>query len=315
VKISVILCSYNRANSLATALESIAASQMPATVDWELLVVDNNSKDQTRDVVEEFVRRFPSRCRYLFEPRQGKSYALNTGVREARGEILAFVDDDVTVDTKWLQNLSAVFKDEQWAGAGGRILPERNFIPPAWLSIEGRYALAPLAIFSLGTQPDELLEPPFGTNMAFRAEVFADVGDFRTDLGPRPDSELRGEDTEFGMRVLAAGYRLWYEPSAIVYHSLPLHRLEKDYFLAWWYDKARADVRAAEITKRGQFCLSGVPLSTFRRLVVWTFRWIISVRPAQRFSYKLKVWSLLGVISEFHRMSRESQEFTVTSNT
>jgi glucosyl-dolichyl phosphate glucuronosyltransferase len=289
--------------------------QMPAIVDWELLIVDNNSKDQTRHVVEEFVRRFPTRCRYIFEPRQGKSYALNTGIREAREEILAFVDDDVAVDTKWLENLSAVFQCEQWAGAGGRVLPEHNFTPPAWLSVEGKYALAPLAIFSLGTQPEELLEPPFGTNMAFRAEVFTKVGGFRTDLGPRPDSEIRGEDTEFGMRVLAAGYRLWYEPSAIVYHSLPLHRLEKDYFLAWWYDKARADVRAAEITKRGQLSFRGVPLSTFRRLAVWTLRWVTSVKPAKRFSYKLKVWSLLGVISEFHRISRESQELTVTGNT
>jgi GT2 family glycosyltransferase len=315
VKISVILCSYNRASSLAAALESIASSQMPATVDWELLVVDNNSKDQTRDVVEQFVRRFPGECRYLFEPRQGKSYALNSGVREARGEVLAFVDDDVRVDPQWLQHLTAVFQEKQWAGAGGRVLPERDFTPPAWLSMEGKYALAPLAIFSLGMQPEELLEPPFGTNMAFRAEVFANVGGFRTNLGPRPDSELRGEDTEFGMRVLAAGYRLWYQPLAIVYHSLPLHRLQKDYFLAWWYDKARADVRTAEITNRGQLCFSGVPLSTFRRLVVWTLRWITSVRPAKRFSCKLKVWSLLGVISEFHRMSRESQDLTVTSGT
>lgn len=307
MKISIILCTYNRAVSLAAALESIAASQLPATDDWELLVVDNNSKDQTRDVVEEFMRRYPGRCHYLFEPREGKSYALNTGVGQACGEILAFVDDDVVVEVKWLQNLTAVFQSEQWAGAGGRILPERNFTPPPWLSLEGRYALAPLAIFSLGAQPGELAEPPFGTNMAFRAKVFAKVGGFRTDLGPRPGSEIRGEDTEFGMRVLAARFRLWYEPSAIVYHSLPLHRLQKSYFLAWWYDKARADVRAEEASHRTRFSIAGVPLYTFRRLIVWTIRWMISGKPSHRFSCKLKVWGRLGEIGEFYRQSQDAE--------
>lgn len=172
MKVTVILCTYNSCRSLATAPESVAASQMPDSVDWEVLVVDNNSSDRTRAVVEEFCRQHYSRFPYLFEQRQGKSYALNTGIREARGEILAFMDDDVIVDAKWLQNLTAVFQKEGWAGAGGRILPERTFTPPAWLSLEGKYALAPLAIFDLGAQPGELVEAPFGTNMAFSQGSF-----------------------------------------------------------------------------------------------------------------------------------------------
>ena len=87
MKITVILCTYNRCKRLAKALESVAASALPASVDWEVLVVDNNSKDETRQVIEEFCERYPARFRYVFEPRQGKSNALNTGIREARGEI------------------------------------------------------------------------------------------------------------------------------------------------------------------------------------------------------------------------------------
>src|ERR1700753_287852 len=122
MKISVILCTYNRCQSLGTALESVAASQMRDGTSWEVLVVDNNSKDQTREVVAQASARHPGRFRYYFEPKQGKSNALNAGIREAQGEILAFMDDDVEVDVQWLQKLTDIFDDQQWAGVGGRVL-------------------------------------------------------------------------------------------------------------------------------------------------------------------------------------------------
>jgi glucosyl-dolichyl phosphate glucuronosyltransferase len=314
MKVTVILCTYNRCQSLASALETVAASQMPDCVDWEVLVVDNNSNDRTRVIAEEFCSRQHSRFRYIFEQQQGKSIALNTGIREARGEILAFLDDDVMVDAKWLQNLTAVFQKAEWAGAGGRILPEGNFTPPAWLSLEGKYALAPLVIFDRGPQPGELLEAPFGTNMAFRKEVFEKVGGFRTDLGPQPGPVNHSEDSEFGSRALNAGQRLWYEPSAIVYHSLPAHRLQKGYFLAWWKDKARADIRAFGLPQGTKLQIAGVPLYFFRRLANWTLQWITAINPARRFSCKLKVWMILGDIAECYRLSRQAKHHDKNCN-
>src|SRR5690349_7477494 len=100
--------------------------KLSESVEWEVLVVDNNSSDQTREVVDEFCRRYPGRFRYLFESRPGKSCALNAGVREARGAVVAFMDDDVTVEPTWLQELTAALHNGQWAGAGGRILPQRT---------------------------------------------------------------------------------------------------------------------------------------------------------------------------------------------
>jgi glycosyltransferase involved in cell wall biosynthesis len=76
---------------------------MPESVDWQVLIVDNNSKDQTREVAETFCQRDPSHFRYIFEPQQGKSFALNRGIREASGEILAFIDDDITVEPTFLR--------------------------------------------------------------------------------------------------------------------------------------------------------------------------------------------------------------------
>jgi glycosyltransferase involved in cell wall biosynthesis len=310
--ISVILCTYNRCESLEHAVESVLACAMSGSYNWELLVVDNNSKDSTGLVVEELVARYPGRIRYLFEPRQGKSNALNSGIRESAGDILAFVDDDVTVDPNWLQNLALVLQKQEWSGVGGRILPEKNFTPPAWLSLKGRYALAPLAIFDLGVQAGETSEPPFGTNMAFRRQVFEKIGGFRTDLGPCPGSEIRSEDTEFGYRALSAGFRLWYEPSAIVYHSLNPERLRKKYFLAWWYDKSRADIRQDGVPSGSRFVIAGVPLFLLRRLIFWSLRWMCSLQEERRFSCKLNAWKVAGSIHECRRQSvlgtRETRE-------
>jgi len=304
MRITVILCTYNRCQSLAKALGSVGASTLPNSVEWEVLVVDNNSNDQTREAVEDYCRRYPGRFRYVFEPKPGKSHALTTGIQKARGDILAFMDDDVTVESTWLQNLTAALDNGQWVGAGGRILPEQNFSPPPWFPLQDRYALAPLALFDLGSEAGPLTEPPFGTNMAFQRKVFEKYGGFRTDLGPQPGSEIRSEDSEFGHRLLVAGEQLRYEPSAIVYHSVPQNRLQKPYFLAWRFDKGRAEIRQFGIPTETRWLVAGIPLYLFRRFAVWTVRWMIAIEPSRRFSNKLKTWSVAGQILECYDLSR-----------
>jgi glucosyl-dolichyl phosphate glucuronosyltransferase len=309
MNITVILCTYNRCQSLAKALSSVALSRLPESVAWEVLVVDNNSRDQTGDVVADFCGRYPSRFRYLFESQPGKSYALNSGIAEAQGDVLAFMDDDVIVEPMWLQRLTAPLLKGKWAGCGGRILPQWRYTSPRWLP-EGRYALAPLAAFDLGLEAGRLEEAPFGTNMAFQKALFAKYGGFRTDLGPRPGSEIRSEDTELGNRLLAAGEQLWYEPSAIVHHEVHQNRLRKHYFLAWWFDKARADIQAFGRPANTKLVLAGIPLCSFRRLAVWTARWILAVGPSRRFSNKLRVWSVAGQILECYRQAHSARRQT-----
>jgi glycosyltransferase involved in cell wall biosynthesis len=301
--ISVILCTYNRCQSLTKALGSIALSALPESIDWEVLVVDNNSRDQTRDVVEDFCRRYPGRFRYLFESRQGKSYALNTGIREARGDVFAFMDDDVIVDSTWLQNLTASLCTGEWAGAGGRILPQWPCAPPYWLPQKEWYGMAPLVMFDLGLEPGPLTDAPFGTNMAFHRRMFEKHGTFHTDLGPQPNSEMRNEDTEFGRRLMAAGERLKYEPTAIVHHSVPQNRLRRDFFLAWWFDKGRAAVREGSVAADRKWFVSGIPLYLFRRLGVGTLRWMVTLDPARRFSRRLDVWLVAGMMIESYHQS------------
>lgn len=303
--ITVVLCTYNRAQSLQSALKSVAASVLPESVEWEILIVDNNSNDQTRTVAQEFCNRYPGRFRYLFEAQQGKSYALNAGIHEARGNVLAFMDDDVTVQPSWLQNLTAALQNEEWAGAGGRVVPEWNCSPPRWLSVESRHAFGPLVGFDPSPKPGQLKEAPIGANMAFRREMFEKYGGFRTDLGPRAAKYGTNEDSEFGDRLLSAGERLRYEPSALVYHPVPRNRIEKQYFLRWWFHKGQGSIRQYGVRPGTRYYVRGIPLFLFRNLSVWILKWMVGIHPARRFASKLNVWTKVGEIVECYRRSRE----------
>ncbi len=305
-KITVIVCTFNRCQSLAKTLDSVATTTLPESEKWEVVVVDNNSGDQTREVVRDFSRRYPNCFRYFFEPRQGKSYALNSGIQEARGDVLVFMDDDVTVEPTWLRNLTAGLCSGEWAGAGGPILPRWPCTPPSWLPVKEWFGKAPLGIFDLGPQAGPLTDAPFGTNMAFLRRVFEKHGVFRTDLGPRPNSEVRNnEDTEFGRRLLAAGERLKYEPTALVYHPVSQDRLQKEYFLKWWFNKGRADIRETSVPTDKEWSVSGIPLHLFRRLAVGTLRWMVTLEPSQRFTCRLTVWLLAGTVVESYGRWRE----------
>jgi len=307
MKVTVILCTYNRCESLRVALESVARSLVPASIEWEVLVVDNNSNDRTKQVFDEFNSKFPARFRYLFEAKPGKSNALNSAIRVSNCDVVAFMDDDVIVDSAWLTRLTSALMDSSYSGVGGKILPQWKTTPPRWLPVKERYGLAPLVMFDLGDAGGPLDEPPYGTNMAFRRGAFDRYGEFRTDLGPRPGSEIRNEDTEYGRRLLEAGEHFYYEPSAVVYHEVPEKRLKKQFFLKWNFDKARADIREVGLPQGARWTIAGVPLYLFRRLVVWFGKWMCGVDPSVRFARKIKVWSVVGTMQECYNLSRQSR--------
>lgn len=304
--ISLIVCTYNRWESLARTLESVAVSKLPDAVSWEVVVVDNNSRDQTQHVVEDFCRRYPERIRYVFETNQGLSYARNAGIRQARGEVIAFTDDDTTVDPTWLHNLTAPLQDDQWAGAGGRIRLGRDFLPPRWMAINGPFNLgSSLGQFDRGECPGPLDHPPYGGNMAFRKTMFHKHGDFRTDLGRRGANMICNEDTEFGERLMAAGERLCYVPSAIVYHEIKEHRYTKKYFRSYWFGFGRSIAlqagRELSIWRVPRYCLGEV-----RRKLRWMSslnrHWFLD--PQGIFFCEVHVLCIFGQILESCRRRR-----------
>jgi len=293
MKITVILCTYNRCRDLRTALDSVAASILPDSVSWDVLVVDNNSNDQTREVVKEYCAKYPDHFKYLFEPTPGKSHALNSGIQQAVGDVLAFMDDDVTVEPNWLQNLTASLDTSDWAGSGGRIILQWPPSVPKWLATEGPFARHGFPGFDQGSEACALVGPPFGTNMAFRKTMFEKHGGFRLDLGPSPHNEVRNEDTEYGRRLISAGERLRYEPRAIVYHPVPAEKLNKKHLLKWGFDKGRGDARESQLS----------PLRLSRQLGAWIFRWLVSTNPPARFHAKVIVWEKAGELNEWWNKS------------
>lgn len=301
--ITVILCTYNRCTHLPAALNSVEASVLPQSVEWEILVVDNNSTDQTREVAAQFCKQDPRRFRYLFEAQPGLSSARNTGIREARGRILAFVDDDVIVEPNWLQNLTAALQSDKWAGAGGRVIPKWTCPPPRWLSPDSRHAAGPLVAFHPSPEAGQLNEAPIGANMAYQKKMFQKYGGFRTDLGRRPGSLLSNEDTEFADRLISGGEQLRYEPSAVVYHPVLQDRIRRKYFESWWFNKGRSGVRQFGVQSGTTYFVAGIPLYLVRRFAKWTLKWIVALDPAERFSNKLNAWENLGEILECYSES------------
>jgi glucosyl-dolichyl phosphate glucuronosyltransferase len=307
--ITLVICTFNRCESLSGTLDSVALQRLPESVSWEALVVDNNSTDRTREVVESYCHRYPGIFRYVFEPQQGLSRARNAGVREAHGRILAFTDDDVIAEPTWLQNLTTSLHGGEWAGAGGRVLPPQDLDLPGWLTVGGSMDLLGvlLPLFDLGDQPGEMKRPPYGANMAFLKSMFEKHGTFRVDLGHCGAGLLSGEDIEFGDRLKSAGERLHYEPSAVVHHLVPAERLSKKYFRSWWFDYGRTRI----IQRSPGPPFLGVPrrfLSlaslALRFLPGRVLRWVFASSTQRRFYNECQIWQTAGEIAQTCRQSR-----------
>ncbi|MGW7645333.1 glycosyltransferase [Streptomyces bobili] len=219
---SVVIATRERADRLAHALDSMLAQDHP---DFEIVVVDNAPvTDATRLLVE---RKYAERVRYVTEPVPGLAVAHNTGLAAARGDVVAFTDDDVVADPHWLTELTAPFAADPGLGcATGLILPARLRTPAqVLLESHGGFAkgFTPRTYDPAGPPADEPLFPftagrfGSGANMAFRTGVLRAVGGFDPATGA--GTLARGGDDLYGfVRVLAQGHRLRYTPRALVWH-------------------------------------------------------------------------------------------------
>lgn len=296
--ISIVICTYNRCESLRRVLDDLKHMKVPAGTSHEVIVVDNNSKDDTRVVVEAARQECPGVFNYVFESRQGKSFALNTSIRTARGEIVAFTDDDVFLDRDWLTEMKNVFDSCGCAGIGGKILAVWNTETPRWFANEGPYKLGGAIVeLDLGDEICDLDRPAYGANMAFRRHIFEKYGLFREDLGPNPQNLIRNEDSEFCRRIIKGGEKFIYAPTVIVYHPVEENRTRKEYFEAWQFNYGRALVRINGIPSSAT-CYFGIPRYFFRNLLRASIRWALTIDAKRRFYYKLQAFEAAGQITE-----------------
>ncbi|MGH9344896.1 MAG: glycosyltransferase [Terriglobia bacterium] len=291
--ISVIICTYNRAAHLKITLASVLSLDAPPALKWEILIVDNNSTDSTRDVVEEFAASSGLNTRYIFEPQQGKSFALNAGIKEAKGNIVAFTDDDVTLDPKWMLSLKEALDEWGCIGAAGKIVPVWNDPVPPWFEMEGQQAVGH---FDMGDAPKET-NYAHGANAAFRREAFEKYGLFRVDLGPDGKAAAGYEDDEFGHRLTRLGEKIMYAPGAIVYHPVETHKLNKAYFRKWFYDIG-GTMMWARIWPQETVLYFGIPRYLFRALVENTLKYPFVFDQKRRFRRECLARSAAGGILE-----------------
>lgn len=211
MKLSVIVASHNRSKVLGTLLEVLGKQQMPDGSDFEVIVIDNNSSDATKDTCEAFVRRRPERFHYVYEKRQGKSQALNTGIRAAQGDVLVFTDDDCVPDAQWLRSITGEFvSDCSLHVLGGRVELYCDDDKPVTIRTS-RERIA----FSSSSQLFSLIA---GCNMAIRRGVFESVGGFDPALGPGTRMAA-AEDVELLYRAFTCGFKIVYSPDVLVYHN------------------------------------------------------------------------------------------------
>jgi glucosyl-dolichyl phosphate glucuronosyltransferase len=300
VDVSVVVCTYNRCDLLVRALESLE-HQEPPELSYEVLVVDNNSSDHTRDVTQRFVENNPGRFRYIFEPKQGLSYARNTGIANARAENIAFTDDDVRVSPNWVSRIKAGFTAEPGADfLGGKVLPDWSGEPPVWLT---RAHWAPLALLDYGDEtfyvdaarPVSLI----GANCAFRKKAFNEVGVFRADFQRVKDGVGSLEDHELLLRLWRAGRKGVYLPDVVVNAEVQAERLQKKYHREWHTGHGRFHaILRSELLEGSKFGkIFGVPAHLYRQAVMDVARWTmcqISGQSDQAFGYELRLRFFAG---------------------
>jgi glycosyltransferase involved in cell wall biosynthesis len=234
---SVVVPTYNRADELAPTLQTLATLQVG--VPWEVIVADNNSTDATRAVVEEAARHFPVELSYVFEPEQGRSAALNAAVRRSRGRVVVTTDDDVRVESDWLERAGEALERLQCDYVGGKVLPIWRAPRPAWIPDHGGKQWAVIALLDYGPDPVPFFtrahHVPLGVNMAFRREAFERAGLWSNRVGRKKGTLLGQEVREWMARARTAGLRGSYAPSMVVRHVIQGERLTRRYFRRWYY--------------------------------------------------------------------------------
>jgi cellulose synthase/poly-beta-1,6-N-acetylglucosamine synthase-like glycosyltransferase len=218
--VSVIIATRDRDRLLGQTIASFARQTWPRE-QFEILVADNGSSDRTRAVTETAAARpEASTIRYIAVPEPGKSRAVNAALGITTGDLIAFIDDDVLPGPDWIERLALAFDETGADFIAGRILPRWEAQPPPWLSraLYGVLAIPDNGVLRRAIRGTDDPVMPIGANMAVRAEVVQRIGGLRTDLGKLEGTLRTGEDHEFFLRMVAAGYHGTYEPAALVHH-------------------------------------------------------------------------------------------------
>src|SRR5205085_8116898 len=312
MKLDVIIPTYNRSELLKDTLDSLLSARVPDGLSVHIKVVDNNSTDDTRAVVEDYVKRFKDIISYLFEGRQGRSAALNAGIAATRGDLIGMVDDDEKVDESWYERVHSAFAEGDVDFIGGPYKPRWGASPPGWLPKDYPAVIGWIEagdhVLTYGKDYDGVL---MGGNAIITRAMIEKVGNYSVSLGRTGKRLLSVEDEDMTERLLAAGARGLYLPDLVIYHYIPPERLTKSYHRRWCFWRAvslgvRDRVHKAHVTY-----LLGVPRHFYGSAVRALLKKIKTIfargkDPAECFSDELSIWNLAGFFygKHFYKAAR-----------
>jgi glycosyltransferase involved in cell wall biosynthesis len=245
LEVSIVICTLDRALPLSNAIRSILGQDCDPRR-YEIVVVDNCSRDRTPQVVREF-QALASNIRYFYEGRLGLSIARNRGTAESRAPIVAFFDDDGTADPGWLEALLEVFRNDPEAGAAGGLIhvgwPAKK---PEWMpaDFQGYYGAC-----DYGGERRRLAFPqyPYGANMMIRRQFLEAIGGFNDALGAKGQNIMQGDELDVFQRLFAMNINVVYEPRAVVHHWVPTERVTRKWLLRRAYKHGFSNTRLSAV--------------------------------------------------------------------
>jgi glucosyl-dolichyl phosphate glucuronosyltransferase len=301
MQLDLIIPTYNRCEQLPRVFESLRDAAIPAGLDVQVLVVDNNSTDRTRYVVADEAKLWGGRLRYVLESKQGKSYALNTAIQQTAGELIGIFDDDQEMDVNWFNAIVEAFQQPDVDFISGPVKPRWDFAQmPQWFPQDYR---AVIGWVDGGEQVCEFGSDDYegimtGGNSVMRRRVIERVGLYDTRLGRSNRNLLGGEDQDFYERMLAAGCRGQYHPKLVMHFQVAPSRVTKKYYREWchWNGVALGLMDRARPKPIAYFL--GVPRFLFKRALAGLFEQFkgpfTQAPPARLFSNELWVRHWIG---------------------
>lgn len=312
-KLDVVVPTFNRSKLLSRSLHSLMTAPVPPEMSVSIVVVDNNSTDDTREVVEHYARQSDRPLQYVLEKTQGSSSARNAGIRASTGDIVGMIDDDEEIDKNWFSRIHSAFQDPTLDFIGGPYLPRWECPPPEWLprdypAIVGWIESSPTAREYGSGFPAMLM----GGNAVIRRTMLERVGLFATHLGRSATGLATGEDEDMYWRLMAANARGLYLPDLIIYHFIPKQRLTKRYHRRWCFWWGASMAARDRVTPQQIPYLLGVPRWMFASAlsgIACRTRCLFQLRsdPASCFSSELPVMDLLGYLYGRHIQNRKKR--------
>jgi glycosyltransferase involved in cell wall biosynthesis len=277
---------------------------IPEECSLELVLVDNASSDGTSRLIEVFEKETEKfQVIHLREERLGKSFALNNGICAAKGDFLAFIDDDHIVSDDYLiAVIRTIEEHDDYSMFCGRVLPSWDGSEPQWVHDNDRYPIRPFPVprFDLGEEPLEISEDkgfiPGSGNLIMKKEVFQRIGFFSEELGPKGHNLRGGEDIEFVRRALRKGEKILYVPHVLQHHQVFSENLRISYLVKKAYLRSIAAYQFARQYQPGRGN-HRVPNYLFRQAMTRLVKAALSISRDARRYYIVRFAAALGEIN------------------